>query len=181
MVASAGNDHIVRLWAGATGESRATLEGHSSWIRCLAAMPGSRLASGSDDGSVRVWDAAKGALLFVLEQAHGGSNMFGLCALPDGRLATAGGDKCLRLWKPAEGDAPGLEAVAEYPGHASAVYAVAIAEMPRADGAGTQTILVSGGHDTSVRVWDVESKACSASMDDHLGWVLNVAVAPLTF
>lgn len=146
VVASAGNDQLVRLWDGMTGESRATLEGHGGWVRCLAALPRSRLASGADDGGVRLWDAGKGELLAVLEQAHGGSNMFGLCGLPDGRLATAGGDKALRLWQPKEGTHE-MENVAEYVGHASAVYAVAAMEVPRLDGKGTHTVLVSGGHD----------------------------------
>lgn len=146
MAASAGNDHHVRLWDGATGESRATLEGHGGWVRCLAALPGSRLASGADDGSVRLWDATNGALLAALDQAHGGSNLFGLCGLPDGRLASAGGDKVLRLWQPKE-DSHEMENVGEFLGHVSAVYAVAAAEMPLADGSGTHSVLVSGGHD----------------------------------
>lgn len=218
MVASAGNDNKVRLWDGVSGASRAELEGHTGWVRCLAPLPRSRLASGADDGGVRLWDAASGAQLAVLEQAHGGSNMFGLCGLPNGQLATAGGDKTLRLWQAKEGTHD-MENVAEYVGHASAVYAVAAAKVPRIDGKGTHIVLVSGGHDRcagslfsvarfalqrerasaregagsesderprtrprrSVRVWDIETKECKVCVDDHQGWVLNVAIAPLTW
>ncbi len=39
------------------------LEGHSSWVAtlCLCLLPDGRLASGSYDNSIRLWDVAAGA------------------------------------------------------------------------------------------------------------------------
>jgi predicted NACHT family NTPase len=74
------------------------LQGHTSPVLSVAFTPdGKRLASGSADGTVRLWDPATGkeALKF---DAHKGK-VLGLCFAPDGTiLATAGDDKEAKLW-----------------------------------------------------------------------------------
>lgn len=52
---SGGNDHQIRVWALENYELLHTLAGHSDAVTCLE-LDGNFLLSGSDDGSVRVWD-----------------------------------------------------------------------------------------------------------------------------
>ena len=61
ILASGGGtfDDTVKLWDVATRESIATLEGHRGGVTSVAFAPNGMLASGSGDGTVKLWDAAR--------------------------------------------------------------------------------------------------------------------------
>ena len=75
----------------------AVLVGHSESVNALSFSPdGSRLASGSDDKTVRLWDGATGAPISTLE-GHS-DYVTSLSFSPDGsRLASGSYDKIVRL------------------------------------------------------------------------------------
>src|SRR5262249_33429492 len=60
LLASAGNEHKVRLWDVRAGKQVTDFKGHQAAITCLVfAADGKQLASGSEDGTVFVWDVSK--------------------------------------------------------------------------------------------------------------------------
>jgi hypothetical protein len=68
LLASAGDDRVVRLWNPTTGEQTTTLEGHTAQVYALAFSPdGALLASAGTDGVVRLWDPSHGEHTATLE------------------------------------------------------------------------------------------------------------------
>ena len=60
---------------------------------------GSRIASGGDDATVRVWDVATKECVATLE-GHTGL-VYAVCGLGDGsRIASGSEDKTVRVWLP---------------------------------------------------------------------------------
>ena len=63
LLATAGDDHAVRVWSLRQNQIVHTLRGHRDWVRPLAFSPeGARLASAGDDRRVLLWDAAAGKI-----------------------------------------------------------------------------------------------------------------------
>jgi WD40 repeat protein len=101
LVASCGNDHLVKLWSVADGSPVRTLTGHDSHVYNVAFHPdGTHLASADLHGIVKDWDVATGACVRELDAKilHkydtgfmadiGGAR--GMAFAADGRLACAG-------------------------------------------------------------------------------------------
>ena len=73
----------------------ATLEGHTGSVQCIATLNGGRLASGSDDTSIIIWNLADGKQLTKLE---GHTAMVRCLATLDGNnLASGGSDETIRV------------------------------------------------------------------------------------
>ena len=67
------------------------LHGHTQNVNCLAALADGRLASGSSDHSIIIWNLADGKQLATLDGHEGGVRC--LAALEGGRLASGSSDK----------------------------------------------------------------------------------------
>jgi WD40 repeat protein len=62
VLATAGADRAIRLWELPSGKPLHVLEGHTELVYSIDFTPdGKRLASGSTDPTVRIWDFETGA------------------------------------------------------------------------------------------------------------------------
>ena len=136
-----------------------TFAGHTGGVTALAVLPDGRALSGSEDGTLRLWDLASGESR-VLAGHTGG--VTALAVLPDGRALSGSDDGTLRLWDLASGESRVLA------GHTHRVTALAVLPDGRA---------LSGSDDHTLRLWDLASGE-SRVLAGHTGWVTALAVLP---
>ena len=141
LLASAGQDHSIRLWRTETRSLARSWRGQSDRPSALEMSPGGRsLASGSTTGAVRLWSTSSSRPQRSF-RAHQGRVTSVAFAFGDRLLASAGEDGQVKLWDLRSGRGPRV-----FHGHAGPVHAVAFS----ADG----RRLLSAGEDGVIRVWN---------------------------
>ncbi len=147
------------------GATLLTYTGHSSPVDAVAWSPdGKRLASGSNDDTVQVWDATTGGNVLTYK---GHSDIVDAVAwASDGkRIASGSADKTVKMW-----DATTGAHIFTYTGHLGGVYSVAWSPDGKR--------IASGGFDATVQVWDATTGGNVLTYKGHSGPVYSVAWSP---
>jgi len=164
LVASGGQDSMIRLWDAQTGQMLQTLRGHDAERRVydLAFFPdGQRLASASQDETVAIWDIRSGQIIRRWDAESG--LLWALAISPNGQYILTGGQNgLLKLWNAQDGTL-----LHTMRGHISSIIAVAISS----DG----LRMASGGADRLVRLWDLASGKLEATLVGHSDVVAALA------
>ncbi|QDU64204.1 WD domain, G-beta repeat [Planctomycetes bacterium Pan216] len=160
----ASGSSTLSLWESVTGTLIGRL-GDLPWIGCLLFNgDGSMIATGHDDGSVRVWDVASGKTIRTFRE-HSAE----VCALAFGpqsqQLASASEDRTVILW-----DLDVSTSVRTLEGHTDRIDAIAWSP----DG----KTIASAGWDTSVRLWSPESGQLTALLNGQGECVHAVRFGP---
>src|SRR5262249_47859131 len=112
-LASAGFDNNVRIWDVTTGQELLSLRGHADSVTQVTFSRDGRLASGSDDGTVMVWNAvpltseekkAEHELLTLSGFPHAVNDV--VFSRQGGHLAAAGEDGTVRIYDTTAGQDP---------------------------------------------------------------------------
>ncbi|KAG8990923.1 hypothetical protein FRB94_013018 [Tulasnella sp. JGI-2019a] len=145
-----------------------TASKHSKCVNCIAVSPDSTtIVSGSDDGTLRLWDARTGAAIGRAMVGH--SNWVNCVAIsPDSTIIISGSyDKTIRRWNARTGEAIGEVLV----GHSAHVRCVVVSP----DG----TIVVSGSDDKTLCRWDAKTGVIiGKAMKGHTGCIRCITVSP---
>ena len=150
----------------------ATLEGHTGDVMSVAHLPNGRLASGSRDKSVIVWDLATNARLATL-QGHE-DWVWSVAVLPDNRLASASFDGTIKIWELRDFTCVATLAAGGGVGGSAANKATDDVLSVRALNFGVRGSVVSGGWDKMVRIWDLARGSNLLTLEGHSGPVSSV-------
>ncbi len=139
-----------------------TYRGHSALVNAVAwSSDGKRIASGSYDRTVQVWNAADGGHAFTYRGHSGPANA--VAWLPDSkRIASGSSDKTVQVWDAADGSH-----VFTYRGHSDVVLAVAWSPDGKR--------IASGGVDKTVQVWNAADGGHAFTYPGHSDVVDTVA------
>lgn len=147
------------------------LRGHTAPLHVVTfTTDGSYAATAGQDRTICLWnpyrppaagDEARGGYLLQTYRGHG-HEVMDVALLPgNARLASVGGDRCAFLWDAATG-----AVVRKLFGHEQRLSAVAA----NAEG----TLLVTGAHDMTARVWDVRGRGSGGAVQVLQGFRDNV-------
>jgi WD40 repeat protein len=194
------------LWSKPTWNLQQTINAHSDWVRCLSFTPdGTKLASGSFDKTIKLWQLNTGKAIYTLADRLKG--VFALAISPDGKLLASGSwNETVELWDLETGTL--LHNLIQ---HQESVRSLAISPDSKTlisgsfdrtivlwslpDGKVTQTItdlepiaaialsrdgklLASTGDDGSVKIWSLSSGAIVAESIDNKYCIGSLAISP---
>lgn len=142
-----------------------TLAGHTGGVTaCVYSPDGQTILSGSDDQTLRLWNASTGELLHTLK---GHTRSVTACAFsPDGRRLVSGSyDTTVRLWDADSGENLGI-----FEGHTGPVNECAFSP----DG----QLVVSASNDGTLRLWNADLRGESEIKQGHTGEVRTCLHSP---
>ena len=160
------NSEVSNIWIEKLGHR--PIEGHNGTVLSVAFSPdGTRIASGSGDSTVRIWDSESAKLVAGPFEGHS-DWVRSVAFSPDGsRIASGSVDSTVMIWASVSGKL----VAGPFEGHSSSVYSVAFSP----DG----SRIASGSGDETVRIWDSESgKRVAGPFQGHSDWVCSISFSP---
>jgi WD40 repeat protein len=146
LLVSGGQDGVIILWEMLTKKQITALKEHTGEVTSLAFCPAIDVplfVSGSNDRTIRVWDADNNKVKTTIDARCG---VLAVAISPNGKTVfSAGDDNLIRSW-----DAETGKLQDTFKGHDDMVVSLAVTR----DG----KTLVSGGRDKSIRLWNLQAK-----------------------
>ena len=134
----------------------------SEEMLALAALQDGRVASGSCDNVIRIWDPGDGALTRELRGHKGWVNA--LATLEDGSVVSGSSDNTVRIW-----DAESGYELTRFECPGNGVASLAVLRDGR---------IAVGSWDPIIRLWDPDTGALTAELEGHRFSVYALTVLP---
>lgn len=187
-LASASDDQTIRLWDLKTGQPIRVLSGHIGRVFNVSLHPHLPvLISSGDDRTIRFWNLEIGRCFQIWQAAHE-KWIFSLVLRANGQeLVSASSDQTIKIWDLSglrvaylNSNVPALAPqiplqIEKHPsqvlvGHTSYVWSLALDQ--------DDALLASGGHDGTVRLWDLAEGSPPKILEDHPGGIRSLAISP---
>jgi WD40 repeat protein len=172
LASASSYDYTTRIWEVSSKKMVLGPLLHSHEVMSVAWEPnGQRVATGSIDETVKIWDATTGRELVTLRGYF--RAVTSLSWGPDGRLASGSDDGSVKVWNAIRDQESSI-----LPGHAGRAHAVSWSPDGKR--------LASGGDDGKVRIWDAATRAEVRTLTGHdkervngqLGLIRSLAWSP---
>lgn len=129
------------------------LIGHDDHVVTCLQFDGNRIVSGSDDNTLKVWNASTGMCSATLQGHTGG---VWCLEMKDDLIVSGSTDRSLRVWDAASG-----ECRRALYGHSSTVRCMAMKD----------NYVVSGSRDNTLRLWNLDTFQCEGVLQGHVAAV----------
>ncbi len=150
------NRFSILLWEVPDGKLHFILKGHTDNINALAFTPnGHMLASGSNDGTIRLWDASTGTEMLSLSSDRTQALVF---SMDRKMLASGSEDGTIRLWDLAKG-----KQLSFLKGQKWSCNVLAFSIDSK--------MLASGSRDGAIHLWDIATGNKLSTLKGHTDWV----------
>ena len=164
---SGSEDDTIKIWDLNTRTCTATLKGHTAPVTSLAISNG-RLISGSWKNTIKIWDLNTHPPTCTATLEGHRLSVTSLVIVDDGRLISVcsneyDNENSIKIWDLST-EPPTCIATLE--GHSRPVTSLAIS-----DGR-----LISGSHDGTIKIWDLETFTCTATLKWHAFSVSSLAI-----
>ena len=174
VILSASRDKTVIVWKldrseTNYGQAHKALKGHSHFVQDVVISSDGQFAlSGSWDGTLRLWDLQQGTTTrrFV---GHAKDVLSVAFSVDNRQIVSGSRDKTIKLWNTL-GECK--YTIAEPEGHSEWVSCVRFSPMT------SNPIIVSGGWDKLVKVFNLSNCKLKCNLSGHGGYINTVTVSP---
>ncbi len=141
-----------------------TLKGHTQPVTSVCFSPnGTRILTGSSDGTAKLWEVASGRELFTLREHTNGATS--ACFSPDGKhILTGSDDSTAKVWDAATG-----RELLTLEGHSGSVTSVCFSPDGKR--------ILTGSGDTA-KVWEAATGRELLTLKGHTSYVTSVCFSP---
>lgn len=161
-------DHSIKIYDLKRGQCTQKLNGHLSEVNCLKLLDDGRLASGSNDNTIKIWNR-EGKCEFTLEDRGSGYILcleeFKMNVRSENVLLCGSFDHKIRAW-----DLTKRIVTQTFEDHSD--WITVIKQTPSSN----PSQFVSGSYDKTIKIWNINSICCIKTLKGHTDYIIDLEI-----